>query len=134
MIPLVDLAAQHREIAPEVDEGFASVIAGSTFVGGEEIQAFEREFAAFVGIEHCVAVANGTDALELMLRAAGVGRDDEVIVPTNTFAATALAVVRTWARPVFVDCDPDHHLIEPQLRHAANARSSPCTSTDRWRR
>ena len=112
MIPLVDLAAQHREIAGEVDEGFASVAARTAFILGDEVGHFEREFADFVGVEHCVGVANGTDALELVLRAIGVGAGDEVVVPANTFVATALAVVRAGATPVFVDCDPVHHLID----------------------
>jgi len=112
MIPLVDLAAQHREIAHEVDAGFASVMARTAFVGGEEVPAFEQELAAFVGVAHCVGVASGTDALELMLRATGIGAGHEVIVPANTFAATALAVARAGAEPVFTDCDPDHHLID----------------------
>jgi len=113
MIPLVDLAAQHREIASEVAAGFASVIERAAFVGGSEIADFERELAAFVGVDHCVAVANGTDAVELALRAAGVGAGDEVIVPVNTFAATALAVVRAGAVPVFADCDPEYLLLDP---------------------
>jgi dTDP-4-amino-4,6-dideoxygalactose transaminase len=113
MIPLVDLAAQHREIASEVAAGFAAVIEQTAFVGGSEVAAFEAELAAFLRVGRCVAVANGTDALELALRAAGVGAGDEVIVPVNTFAATALAVVRAGAVPVFVDCDPEHLLIEP---------------------
>jgi dTDP-4-amino-4,6-dideoxygalactose transaminase len=111
-IPLVDLAAQHREIAAEVDEGFARVTARTAFILGDEVGDFEREFAEFVGVRHCVGVANGTDALELVLRAAGIGAGDEVVVPANTFVATALAVVRAGATPVFVDCDPLHHLID----------------------
>lgn len=112
MIPLVDLGAQHREVAGEVAAGFAAVMERSAFVGGEEVAAFEREFADFVGVPQCVAVANGTDALELALRATDVGPGAEVLVPVNTFAATALAVVRAGATPVFVDCDAEHHLID----------------------
>src|SRR6185369_5741484 len=114
VIPLVDLASQHREIADEVARGFAAVIERTAFILGDEVEAFERELAAFVGVEHCVAVANGTDALELSLRAAKIGPGDEVVVPANTFVATALAVVRAGATPVFVDCDPHYHLIEPR--------------------
>jgi len=113
MIPLVDLSAQHREVAAEVAAGFAAVIERTAFVGGEEVAAFERELAAFVGVADCVAVANGTDALELALRASGIGPGDEVIVPVNTFAATAFAVVRAGAVPVFADCDPEHLLLDP---------------------
>jgi dTDP-4-amino-4,6-dideoxygalactose transaminase len=112
MIPLVDLAAQHREIADEVDAGFASVVRRTAFILGDEVAEFECELAAFVGVEHCVAVANGTDAIELALRAAGIGAGDEVVVPANTFIATALAVVRAGATPVFVDSDPLYQLID----------------------
>lgn len=111
-IPLVDLASQHAQIAAEVAEGWERVIAATAFVGGEDVTAFEDDFAAFCGVEHCVAVANGTDAIELAIRAAGVGAGDEVIVPANTFVATAEAVVRAGAQVVFVDCEPDHLLID----------------------
>jgi len=76
------------------------------------VAEFEQAFAGFVGVRHCIGVANGTDAIELALRALGIGPGDEVVVPANTFIATALAVVRAGARPIFVDCDPDHLLID----------------------
>ena len=113
-IPLVDLKAAHSEVADEVREGFDRVLAGTAFIGGEEVREFEREYAEFAGVAHCVGVANGTDALELALRASGVGPGDEVVLPANTFIATAGAVARTGARPVLVDCDPDSLLIDPQ--------------------
>ena len=100
MIPLVDLQAAHAEVAEEVSTGFKRIFAETAFIGGEEVAAFEREYAAFCSVSHCVGVANGTDALELALRAAGVGQGDEVILPANTFVATAEAVVRAGARPV----------------------------------
>jgi dTDP-4-amino-4,6-dideoxygalactose transaminase len=118
-IPLVDLAAQHREIADEVARGFADVCARGAFILGAEVGRFEAAFARFSGVAHCVAVANGTDALELALRAAGVGPGDEVVVPANTFIATALAVVRAGATPVLVDCDPVYHLLDPSAVRAA---------------
>ena len=102
-IPLVDLAIQHRQVAAEVDAGWARVLAAGDFILGADVVAFEEEFARFSGAEHCVGVANGTDALELALRARGVGRGDEVVLPANTFVATAEAVSRTGARPVLVD-------------------------------
>ena len=98
-IPLVDLEAQHREIAAEVEAGFARVIQRTAFILGDEVAAFEEAFARFTGVAHCVGVANGTDAIELALRAAGVGPGDEVILPTNSFIATALAVARAGAKP-----------------------------------
>ena len=111
-IPLVDLIAQHRDVAEEVQRGFARVLEQGSFIQGKEVAAFEEAFAAFCGTRHCVGVANGTDAIELALRAAGIGRGDEVIVPTNSFIATAEAVARSGATPVLVDCDPDYLLID----------------------
>jgi dTDP-4-amino-4,6-dideoxygalactose transaminase len=111
-IPLVDLKAQHAAVADEVAAGFASVLERTAFVLGDEVDAFEREFAAFSGVPHCVGVGNGTDAVELALRAAGVGDGAEVILPANTFIATAEAVVRAGATPVLVDCDPEYQLID----------------------
>jgi len=113
MIPLVDLAVQHALVAEEVEEGFADVLSTGDFVGGKAVTAFEQEYAQFVGTRSCVGVGNGTDALELALRAVGVRPGDEVVVPANTFIATAEAVVRAGARPVFVDVDDDALLIEP---------------------
>jgi dTDP-4-amino-4,6-dideoxygalactose transaminase len=112
-IPFVDLAAQHREIEVEVMAGFARVVATTAFVGGPDVAEFERSWANYTGTRHAIALANGTDALELALRAAGVGRGDEVIVPVNSFIASASAVVRAGGRPVFVDCDEDYELIDP---------------------
>jgi dTDP-4-amino-4,6-dideoxygalactose transaminase len=111
-IPLVDLGAQHRQVADEVARGFAGVLETTSFILGKEVKQFEEAFAAFMGTKHCVAVANGTDALELALRAAGIGPGDEVIVPTNTFIATALAVARAGATPVLVDCDPVYYMLD----------------------
>jgi dTDP-4-amino-4,6-dideoxygalactose transaminase len=104
-IPLVDLKAQHAEIAEEVMRGFERVCAETAFILGGEVAAFEQAFAAHCGVAHCIGVGNGTDALELALRALGIGPGDEVIVPANTFIATALAVHRAGARPVLADCD-----------------------------
>jgi dTDP-4-amino-4,6-dideoxygalactose transaminase len=118
-IPLVDLKAAHAEVAEDVEAGFKRVIADTAFVGGAEVAAFEQEYAAFSGVEHCVGVANGTDALELALRAVGADRGREVILPANTFIASAEAVARTGARPVLVDCDPATFLIDVDAALAA---------------
>ena len=112
MIPLVDLQAAHAEVAEEVDAGFKRVLATTGFIGGGEVAAFEREFADFTGAAHCVGVANGTDAVELALRAAGVGPGDEVVVPANTFVGTAEPVARIGARVVLADMDPDTYLVD----------------------
>jgi dTDP-4-amino-4,6-dideoxygalactose transaminase len=124
-IPLVDLRAAHAEIAAEVLAGFDGVMADGVYVGGAQVRAFEREYAAFCGVPHCVGVANGTDALELVLRVLGAGPGREVILPANTFIATAEAVARTGARPVLVDCDPAGHLIDVQ---GALAAVTPATA------
>jgi dTDP-4-amino-4,6-dideoxygalactose transaminase len=123
-VPFVDLQAAHAEVAEEVELGFKRVISATAFVGGEEVAAFEREYAAFTGIPYCVGVANGTDALELALRAVGVGPGSEVILPANTFVATAEAVARAGARPVLVDMDPDSYLVDVD---AALAAVTPAT-------
>jgi dTDP-4-amino-4,6-dideoxygalactose transaminase len=112
-IPLVDLRAAHREVADEVASGFDQVLADGAFIKGKHVAEFEREFAEFSGASHCIGVANGTDALELAMRAADVPVGAEVIVPANTFAATAEAVVRAGARPVFSDVDPNYLLLDP---------------------
>src|SRR5213593_262468 len=111
-IPLVDLLAQHRQVADEIARGFARVLESGSFILGPEVEAFEAAFARLSEVRHCVGVANGTDALEIVLRAAGIGQGDEVIVPVNSFIATALAVARAGAVPALVDCDRDHHLID----------------------
>ena len=113
-IPLVDLAAQHVEVADEVEAGFRDVMATTGFIGGARVEAFEQDFGAWWGRRSAIGVANGTDALELMLRAADIGPGDEVIVPANSFIATASAVVRAGARPVFADVDPTYLLIDPE--------------------
>ncbi len=119
MIPLVDLQAAHAEVAEEVDAGFKRVLATTGFVGGPEVAAFEREFAEFSGAAHVVGVANGTDAVELALRAAGVGPGDEVVVPANTFVGTAEPVARIGARVVLADIDPATYLVDVDKMLAA---------------
>lgn len=113
-IPLVDLAAQQREVDDEIQAGLQQVFKSTSFIVGPEVGQFESAYAATIGTAHCVGVANGTEALELALRAVGVGRDDEVILPANTFIATAEAVSRIGARSVLVDVDPNHLLIDPE--------------------
>ncbi|MEW1954769.1 DegT/DnrJ/EryC1/StrS family aminotransferase [Terrabacter sp. NPDC080008] len=119
MIPLVDLSLQHQQIAEEVTEGFADVLTTGDFVGGKAVAAFEQEYAQFVGVRDCVGVGNGTDALEMALRAVGVAPGDEVVLPANTFIATAEAVVRAGARPVLVDVDDAALLVDPDAVEAA---------------
>lgn len=112
-VPFVDLVSQQAEVAAEVLPLWEQIFASAGFVGGEHVEQFEREYAEFGGVQHCVGVANGTDALELALRAVGVERGAEVILPVNTFIATAEAVSRIGAVPVFVEVDPEFLLIDP---------------------
>lgn len=123
-IPLVDLRAQQEEIASALRPDLDRILATTTFVGGRDVEAFESEYAKFVGVNFCVGVANGTDAVELALRALGIGAGDEVILPANTFIATAEAVVRAGATPVLVDVDNRCLLIDP---HAVAAAVTPRT-------
>jgi dTDP-4-amino-4,6-dideoxygalactose transaminase len=110
-IPLLDLQAMHAEIAAEVMDAWRQVGRSAKFIGGEFVERFEAEWATYCQSAHCVGVASGTAALELSLAALGIGRGDEVIVPANTFVATATAVVAVGATPVFVDVDPATLLI-----------------------
>lgn len=112
-IPLVDLKAQQREVQEQVNAGLAKIFENTAFIGGAAVSDFEQAYAGFLGAGHCIGVGNGTDALELALRAAGVGPGDEVIIPANTFVATAEAVSLTGATVVPVDVDPQHLLIDP---------------------
>lgn len=118
-VPFLDLAAQSAEIADEVLPVWQEQLAGAGFIGGAEVTAFEREFAEYIGVEHVVGVSNGTDALELAYRAVGVRPGDEVIMPANTFVATAEAASRIGARPVFVDVDDEHLLMDPDAVESA---------------
>jgi dTDP-4-amino-4,6-dideoxygalactose transaminase len=119
-IPLVDLAAQHAVIAADVEQGWKEILERTAFVGGPGVMAFENEYAEFTGSTHCVGVGNGTDAIEIALRALGVGPGDECIVPANTFVATAEAVARAGATPVLVDCaDDGTYLIDTAAVEAA---------------
>jgi dTDP-4-amino-4,6-dideoxygalactose transaminase len=123
-IPLVDLGYQQRQVAEDVRAGWEAVLERTAFVLGDEVATFEQAYADFTGVTHCVGVANGTDALEMALRAHDIGPGDEVIVPANTFVASALAVRRSGATPVLVDVDADHLLIEPvQVAEAAGPRT-----------
>jgi dTDP-4-amino-4,6-dideoxygalactose transaminase len=118
-VPFLDLAAQSAEIAEEVLPTWRVQFESANFVGGPEVAAFEREFADYIGVDHVIGVSNGTDALELAFRATGVEAGDEVIMPANTFIATAEAVSRIGAVPVFVDVDSDCLLIDAGAVEAA---------------
>lgn len=118
-VPFLDLAAQQAEIADEVLPTWQAQFLSAAFVGGPEVASFEREYAEYIGVRHCIGVANGTDAVELALRAVGIRPGDEVIIPVNTFIATAEAATRIGAVPVFVDVDDEFLLVDPAAVEAA---------------
>ena len=111
-IPLVDLKAQYKAIKKEIDEALQAVIDRGEFILGHEVASFEQEIAAYLGVEHAVGVASGTEALQLALVACGVGPGDEVITTPFTFFATAEVVTQCGATPVFVDIDPSTYNLD----------------------
>ncbi len=118
MIPFLDLKAPYLELKQELDEAIARVISSGWFIGGGEVDQFEAEYATYCGSTHAVGVANGLDALHLTLRAMEVGPGDEVIVPSNTYIATWLAVSQCGATPVPVEPDGRTFNIDPALIEA----------------
>ncbi|MFP4079719.1 MAG: DegT/DnrJ/EryC1/StrS family aminotransferase [Ectothiorhodospira sp.] len=114
MIPMVDLKAQYAHLKAEIDAAVREVLADTRFILGPNVQALEAELAAYLGVEHAVTCASGTDALHLALRAAGIGPGDEVITTSFTFIATAEAIRYVGATPVFVDIDPKTFNIDPE--------------------
>jgi dTDP-4-amino-4,6-dideoxygalactose transaminase len=119
MIPFLDLKAPYLELKQELDEAIARVVSSGWFIGGGEVDQFEAEYATYCGAAHAVGVANGLDALHLALRAMDVGPGDEVIVPSNTYIATWLAVSQCGATPVPVEPDARTFNINPSLIEAA---------------
>jgi dTDP-4-amino-4,6-dideoxygalactose transaminase len=113
-VPYFDLKAQYGTIRDEILTAVDSVCQNASFILGGEVAEFEREFAEYCEVKHCVALNSGTSALHLAMLAAGVGRGDEVITTANTFIATVEAISYTGARPVFVDIDPATGNIDPK--------------------
>lgn len=118
-VPFVDLAAQQASIQTEIGAAIHRVLSECNFVLGPQIEEFERDFARFAGCEYAVGVSNGLDALRLALMAMNIGPGDEVILPANTYIATALAVSALGARPALVDCDPHTYNIDVNLIESA---------------
>jgi len=118
-LPLVDLARSLDPLLPEVHATLDRLAAAGAFSLGPELEAFERDFAAFCGVEHCVGVSDGTDALRLALLAMDVGAGDEVVTAANTFIGTVEAIAQAGARPVLVDIHPATGAMDPQLLAAA---------------
>ncbi len=118
-IPFLDLHGVNNGLREEFDLAWKTVLGHGHYIGGPEVERFEREFATYCEAKACIGVANGTDALELILSGLGIGQGDEIIVPANTFIATAEAVCAVGARPRFVDVCPDTLLIDPDAVVAA---------------
>lgn len=112
-IPFLDVLAGYQELRDELDEAYQRVMSSGWYILGEEVDAFEEEFAQYCGVKHCIGVGNGLDALHLILRAYGIGDGDEVIVPANTYIATWLAVSYSGAKPVPVEPDRSTYNIDP---------------------
>ena len=119
IVPFVDLKAQYRTIAAEVEAAMQRVVADADFILGSDVVKFEQEFARFCEAEYAVGLDSGTSALELGLRAFGIGEGDEVITVSHTFIATAAAISYTGAQPILVDIDPDTYNIDPEQIEAA---------------
>src|SRR6476469_10852213 len=106
-IPFLDLVTPHRELENELVDAFREAIRSAGFIGGPQVEGFEREFADFCGTKYCVGVANGTDAVRFALMAAGVGPGDAVVTVSHTFIATVEAISQAGASTEFVDIDED---------------------------
>lgn len=118
-VKFVDLSAQHKPIEKELKETFDRVLTNCSFILGPEVEKFEKAFAEYLGVGHCITVSNGTAALQLVLQGLGIGPGDEVITVAHTFIATAEAISATGARPVFVDIDPVSYTMDPAKLEAA---------------
>lgn len=118
-VPFYDIKAQYNELASEMDAAVHEVISGGGYVMGPHHKAFEAEMAEFHQVKHAIAVNSGTDALRIMMDAAGIGAGDEVITTAFTFVASTETIVQTGAKPVFVDIDPNTFNIDPDLIEAA---------------
>jgi dTDP-4-amino-4,6-dideoxygalactose transaminase len=123
-VKFLDLAAAYQELKPSIDAAVARSLASGWYIGGPEVEEFERSFAAYCGADHCVGVGNGLDGLHLALRAMDIGPGDEVIVSSNTYIATWLAVTMAGAMPVPVEPDPEtHNLDVSRIESAITSRT-----------
>lgn len=111
-IPLVDLKAQHSKLWPEISKKIEKVFADCAFIGGEEKESFEKEFAVLMGAPFCIGVGNGTDSLSIIMKSLGIGRGHEVITVANSFFASSETIGTCDAKPVFIDCHPQTMLMD----------------------
>lgn len=113
-IPFLDMKAPYQELKSELDAAYHRVMESGWYILGAEVDAFEHDFAEYCGVKHCVSVGNGLEALHLILRAYGIGKGDEVIVPANTYIATWLAVSYSGAQPIPIEPDRNTYNIDPE--------------------
>ena len=118
-VPFLDFAGPYEELRAELDEAYFRFMRSAWYILGREVEAFEQEFAEYCGAKHCIGVGNGLEALHLILRAFGIGEGDEVIVPSNTYIATWLAVSQVGAKPVPVEPDPKTYNLDPSRIESA---------------
>ena len=118
-IPFVDLYAQYKSIQNEMDAAIKTSIQNTSFIGGNPVREFETAFAGFIGLKHVIGCGNGTDSIEILLQAYGIGKGHEVIVPAASWISTSEAVSARGATPVFVDVEEDYFNINPALIEAA---------------
>ena len=118
-VPFVDLYAQYESIKTEIDSAIANTIRQSSYIGGQAVKDFESAFASYLGIGHVIACANGTDSLEILMQAYGIGKGDEVIVPAISWISTSESVSSLGATPVFVDIEKDYYTLDPALLEKA---------------
>ena len=112
MIPLVDLKKQYESIKSEIDNSIKDVLANTSFIGGGTVTEFETNFKKYIGVNHCISCANGTDSIEILLKALDINKGDEVIVPAISWISTSEAVSSVGAKPVFVDINSDYYTID----------------------
>jgi dTDP-4-amino-4,6-dideoxygalactose transaminase len=124
-VPFLELGTSYHELKAEIDAAVSEVLVGGWYILGKQVELFENEFAAYIGVKHCIGVANGLEALMLCLQAYEIGRGSEVIVPSNTYFATALAVSLVGAQVRFVEPDSKTHNLDPTRLEEA---ISPCTA------
>src|SRR5579862_5721932 len=118
-IPLVDLKSNYREHKTEINDAISEVLEDTSFILGSSVKQFEENFAKFCGVKYCVGVDTGISALELGMRALGIGNGDEVITPVNSFIASSSAISFTGATPIWVDMDPETYNLDVKRIEAA---------------
>lgn len=122
-VPFVDLKVQYQSLKPEIDAAIKNVIDNTAFIGGKNVEAFEKVYAQKFGVKHCISCANGTDAIYISLKALGIGPGDEVITVANSWISTSETITQTGAKPVFVDIDEYFHIDPAKIEKKITKRT-----------